>query len=89
MDKDIQYSNNNYERSTNDTLNSNYQQYLKTESSVKNKINNDNNMSEDRNSNNLDSKDSNENRNLSDKFKAKRNIINCANKTENVDTNRP
>jgi len=31
----------------------------------------------------------NENKNLSDKFKAKRNIINCANKIDNLETNRP
>lgn len=44
-------------------------------------------MSEDRS--NYDSRDSNESKNLSDKFKAKRNIINCANKTDKIDTNRP
>ena len=92
MDKDNLQSNNTYERSTTDTFNSHS---LKTETStsIKN-LNSTNlnsttttqaNMSEDRSI--YDS--NNENKNLSDKFKAKRNIINCANKIDNLETNRP
>jgi len=48
------------------------------------------NLSEERSLS--DSRELNENKNLSDKFKAKRNIINCANKTDlekDTDVNRP
>jgi len=91
LEKEGNNVNNTFERSTTDTMHSLSKD--KTDSIKYEKKDNyttqtSTNISQERSTS--ESRDSQDSKNLSDKFKAKRNIINCANKTDQKeDANRP